>query len=585
MDEDQKHIGGGSFAQVYLIKERSSKTPFALKILNKPFYEIRGLGKQVDAEIEAMRRVARFGAQHVVHLFDSCEEADHVYMRMELCQRNMLQHIFAQPDGHLADSDAGTWTHQLCLGLKEIHQFGFLHRDIKPENLLIGFDGSLRIADFGWCATIEDAPSEMAGTFHYMAPEVLAQTSVQTVAVDVWSGAVTMMQLCTGMMFLTSDLGTGLSTTDPHEANRRKVTWLLAEIFQRCPLAADFRPSHMSTSCWELLRHMLMPRICQRASIDECLNHPWLLNASSRRGHPGAMPACEQVEANARQGIAKLALDCDDCAWFDGDAYQDGPSFSAPDSLSTASTDTEEALLEVVQTPALRSGKQQNVCKRRLRSLSMPVPSPSPLHSRENYSANIPNLSQKQKKVRESAERCIPERTPRAAPRHTSKPAEVLQPAAPRKRAEVLQPAAPRPPRSCSIEPLVPPRSCSIEGMQRQGTTVADLASVPYFGEAGVDMLSRTLPNRMHVTNHTPPSSRTFGTPPRTRSSFQISVPNSPANLYRASCGLQTVTSPVVYLGGSFPSAQSLYTSAPRLHPRVHHFAELMPTSPLLRVC
>merc|ERR1719215_1912205 len=109
------------------------------------------------------------------------------------------------------------WTMQLMSGLRDLHNLGILHRDIKPENLLI--------ADVGWCADLRDAPSSLAGTFQYMAPEMLLQRGVQTEAVDVWSSGVTMTQLLTGRQLLTTYLGpnaTGLSATDPHQATKVK---------------------------------------------------------------------------------------------------------------------------------------------------------------------------------------------------------------------------------------------------------------------------------------------------------------------------------------------------------------------------
>lgn len=39
---------------------------------------------------------------------------------------------------------------QLARALAYCHSKHVIHRDIKPENLLLGLNGELKIADFGW---------------------------------------------------------------------------------------------------------------------------------------------------------------------------------------------------------------------------------------------------------------------------------------------------------------------------------------------------------------------------------------------------------------------------------------------------
>lgn len=42
------------------------------------------------------------------------------------------------------------YTAQIAQGLSYLHFKHVIHRDIKPENILIGLDGKLKLADFGW---------------------------------------------------------------------------------------------------------------------------------------------------------------------------------------------------------------------------------------------------------------------------------------------------------------------------------------------------------------------------------------------------------------------------------------------------
>jgi len=69
-----------------------------------------------------------------------------------------------------------------ALGINALHYMGIIHRDIKAENVLIDIRQNVRIADFGlsyideepkcldpW----EDYTSDVKGTVHCMAPEIL----------------------------------------------------------------------------------------------------------------------------------------------------------------------------------------------------------------------------------------------------------------------------------------------------------------------------------------------------------------------------------------------------------------------------
>jgi serine/threonine protein kinase len=310
LNSEEPVLGGGAFAKILRVGEKASGAPYAIKVMNRPNFAIRGIEAQLDAEIEAMKRCAKNRqCRHVVRLYETAEENSHVYLRLELCKCDLLRYANSQPSMRLTESDITDFTRQLFVGLRDLHALGILHRDIKPENLLLTSDGILKIADFGWCADLKDKPSSLAGTFQYMAPEILGSLGVQTEACDVWSSGITILQLASGRPLLTTYLGpgaTGISNTDPHQATKLKTQSLVDEIFQKCPMAEDMRPSDLSWRCWDCLRSMLIPEAPQRMSVDEALKHCWLEVAPADVA--GAVSLQEPLSAQLEESHSSSSL-------------------------------------------------------------------------------------------------------------------------------------------------------------------------------------------------------------------------------------------------------------------------------------
>ncbi|XP_050234702.1 serine/threonine/tyrosine-protein kinase HT1-like [Mercurialis annua] len=92
----------------------------------------------------------------------------------------------------------------IARGMEYIHSQGVIHRDLKPENVLIDQDLHAKIADFGSSCLEADcnkssssARVEIAGTYRWMAPEVIEQKGGGTKA-DVYSFGLILWQLVTG---------------------------------------------------------------------------------------------------------------------------------------------------------------------------------------------------------------------------------------------------------------------------------------------------------------------------------------------------------------------------------------------------
>jgi serine/threonine protein kinase len=81
-----------------------------------------------------------------------------------------------------------------------VHFNGVVHRDLKPQNILLDSSGFVKIVDFGTSDFIcaDTRTSTCAGTYYFMAPEVIALSKGQTydpIAADIWSLGVTMFSL------------------------------------------------------------------------------------------------------------------------------------------------------------------------------------------------------------------------------------------------------------------------------------------------------------------------------------------------------------------------------------------------------
>ena len=85
----------------------------------------------------------------------------------------------------------------VCNAVHFAHSRGILHRDVKPDNVMIGEFGEVYVLDWGIAVSLFDDPSgrlppasqakEIAGTPHYMAPEMLlGDPSVYSPRTDVY---------------------------------------------------------------------------------------------------------------------------------------------------------------------------------------------------------------------------------------------------------------------------------------------------------------------------------------------------------------------------------------------------------------
>ncbi|HEX6899552.1 MAG TPA: serine/threonine protein kinase [Thermoanaerobaculia bacterium] len=118
---------------------------------------------------------ARFSHPNVVGIYDVAEAPEGAFIAMELVEgisleRLLLWKVRLDPDQVIPLAAA------VSRGLAAAHAREVVHRDMKPANVLLGKDGSIKVADFGiadMVAAASQTRDRVFGTPGYLPPEAL----------------------------------------------------------------------------------------------------------------------------------------------------------------------------------------------------------------------------------------------------------------------------------------------------------------------------------------------------------------------------------------------------------------------------
>lgn len=126
---------------------------------------------------------------------------------MEYMAGDSLSDVEEKFGGALEEKVIKLYTRELLLGIKYLHENGFVHCDLKSKNVLLGSSGDIKLTDFGGAKRLEEfmgnrglaarSRLSMGGTPLWMAPEVLRNEGLDF-ASDIWSLGCTVIEMATG---------------------------------------------------------------------------------------------------------------------------------------------------------------------------------------------------------------------------------------------------------------------------------------------------------------------------------------------------------------------------------------------------
>ncbi|KAH6818953.1 CDPK-related kinase [Perilla frutescens var. frutescens] len=233
----------------------------AVKIIPKSKMTTAVAIEDVRREVKILRALT--GHRNLAKFYDAFEDADNVYIVMELCEGGELLDRILKRGGKFSEDYAKTIIVQILNVVAFCHLQGVIHRDIKPENFLFTSkdeDSQLKAIDFGLSdiVRLDQKLHEIVGSAYYVAPEVLRRSYGSEA--DVWStGVIAYILLCGGRPFWA-----------------RTESGIFRGVLKANPDFDDQPWPSLSAESKDFVRCLLCKDPSRRISAAQALCHPWL---------------------------------------------------------------------------------------------------------------------------------------------------------------------------------------------------------------------------------------------------------------------------------------------------------------------
>jgi serine/threonine protein kinase len=215
-----ERLGSGGMSTVRLAFDRRLERHVAVKLLAEHLADDRQFVSRFRREALSAARLVH---PNIVQVFDFGfdDDSGRYFIVMEAVRGQSGAQLL-HDRGYLAVDEAIKIVGQAARGLDHAHRNGVIHRDVKPGNILLGDDGSVKIADFGIAKAMAEESGitqigSVVGTASYLAPEQAMGGDVGP-ASDIYAlGVVTFQMLAARLPYEAESL-TALALKQQREA-------------------------------------------------------------------------------------------------------------------------------------------------------------------------------------------------------------------------------------------------------------------------------------------------------------------------------------------------------------------------------
>ena len=208
-----RRLSEGGMAEVFLAKQvgiGGFEKPVALKRIQRKLLETRQ--QAIELFLNEAKIAGRLTHPNIVQVLDVGEVQGALYLAMEYVHGKDLRDVLKRLQQTRTPMPLG----EACYVAREVAQalnyaywstdidgkrLSVVHRDVSPQNVVLGYDGTVKLLDFGvaMSAVTDHSAGLVVGKWLYMSPEATSNQQLDHRS-DLFSLGVILYLLCTGAM-------------------------------------------------------------------------------------------------------------------------------------------------------------------------------------------------------------------------------------------------------------------------------------------------------------------------------------------------------------------------------------------------
>jgi serine/threonine protein kinase len=207
-------IGRGGMAEVWKAKMRGAHNFQRVVVVKRILPHLVSDPQFVRMFTTEATLSARLAHPNIVHVYEFAEADGELFLAMEYVHGVNLSDLVKQlgdRDERLPVGMAVRVAHEICLALGYAHALhdedgkplGIIHRDVSPSNIMVGYDGTVKLLDFGIAKALNKSDEHtrtgaFKGKVSYMSPEAVESEVELDARTDIFAVGVVLHEMLLG---------------------------------------------------------------------------------------------------------------------------------------------------------------------------------------------------------------------------------------------------------------------------------------------------------------------------------------------------------------------------------------------------